>query len=286
MDLAVKFVSRLTLLLLLGGFLAATLARTSPGYGVNEEELDTRLGADSIQALRAEHAKTPGIAAFYCNYIARLVRGDLGTSIALDEPIRNLIVERFPETFKSVALALILGWVAGLGLAAASVMARSVWMDTGANLLAATVLCIPVAVLALFCAMTETPARLVIAIAVFPKVFKYARSILARSFGLPHVLMARAKGLGSWRIFLWHILPVAAPQLLALLAISLSIAMAAAIPVESLCDIPGIGQLAWKAALSRDLELLVFLTTIVTFFTLLSNSSAELLGGLRRGGNA
>lgn len=278
MHIAVKFAARLILLILVGGFLGAILARTSPGYGVNEEELDSRLNAESVQALRTAQAKAPNAATFYCHYMSRLIRGDVGISIALHEPIRKLIAERFPETFKLVGLALVLGWVTGLGLAMASVMTRSGWMLTGANLLAAVVLCIPVAVLALFCTMTRTPGTMVIGIVVFPKVFKYARTILVRSFGLPHVLMARAKGLGSWRILFWHILPVAAPQLLALAAISVSIAMTAAIPVESLCDIPGIGQLAWKAALSRDLELLVILTMIVTFITLLANCSAELLG--------
>ena len=41
---------------------------------------------------------------------------------------------------------------------------------------------------------------------------------------------------------------------------------------------PGIGQLAWKAAFARDLELLVMLTMIVTTVTLMANSAAELLG--------
>ena len=67
----------------------------------------------------------------------------------------------------------------------------------------------------------------------------------------------------------WHILPVAGPQLLALAGVSVSLAFAATIPVEVLCDLPGIGQLAWKAALSRDLVLLVNLTMIVTLITLI-----------------
>jgi ABC-type dipeptide/oligopeptide/nickel transport system permease component len=62
-------------------------------------------------------------------------------------------------------------------------------------------------------------------------------------------------------------------------------ALAASIPVEALCDLPGIGQLAWKAALGRDLELLVILTMIVTFVTLVANSGMELLAsGMRREG--
>jgi len=109
-------------------------------------------------------------------------------------------------------------------------------------------------------------------------VYQYARNLLGRSAALPHVLTARAKGLGPVRILLWHILPVAARPLFALAGVTVSLAFAAAIPVEVLCDLPGIGQLAWKAALSRDLALLVNLTMIVTLITLLANSAAEFVG--------
>jgi peptide/nickel transport system permease protein len=83
-----------------------------------------------------------------------------------------------------------------------------------------------------------------------------------------------------------HILPVAAPQLLALAGVSISIAFAAALPVEVVCDLPGIGQLAWKAALGRDLELLVNLTMIITVVTLLANSAADAASAGLRGSMA
>jgi len=117
-------------------------------------------------------------------------------------------------------------------------------------------------------------------------IFYYARNLLASSASLPHVLTARAKGVGELRVLLRHILPVAAPQLLALAGISVSLAFAAAIPVEVLCDLPGIGQLAWKAAMGRDLELLVNLTMIVTLVTLLANSAADLMPQPHREGEA
>jgi peptide/nickel transport system permease protein len=139
-------------------------------------------------------------------------------------------------------------------------------------------LCTPAALLALLCVIAQAPGRLVIAAIIFPKVFQYTRNLLSRSAALPHVLAARARGLNGSRLFLRHILPVAAPQLFAVAGVTVSTAFAAAIPVEALCDMPGIGQLAWKAALARDLELLVMLTMIVTTVTLLANSSAELLG--------
>jgi peptide/nickel transport system permease protein len=126
--------------------------------------------------------------------------------------------------------------------------------------------------------LAQAPARLLLAIVIFPRVFRYSRNLLARGASQPHVITARAKGLGNLRVMFWHILPVAAPQLLALAGVSLSLAFTAAIPIEAICDLPGIGQLAWKAALGRDVALLVNLTVIVTIITLIGNSLSEMIG--------
>jgi len=272
-----RHAARIVTVLLLGGLLGATLVRLAPGFGVDEQELDSRLNHESIQALRQSRARDGGLAQYYVHYLNRLVHGDLGTSRTLQQPVRQLLAERFPETMKSVGLGLALGWTLGLALAIAPLMSRSCTVDLFTSLVAGVLLCIPAAVLALLFVMGHAPGRLVLGLIVFPKVFRYARNLLEHSASLPHVLTARAKGLGGFRVLLWHILPVTAPQLLALAGVSVSLAFAAAIPVEVVCDLPGIGQLAWKAALGRDLELLVNLTMIVTMVTLLANSAADLM---------
>jgi peptide/nickel transport system permease protein len=277
-----KHVAKILITLLLGGFLGATLVRFAPGFGVDEEDLDTRLNQQSIQALRQARAHQESLGVFYLHYLARILRGDLGTSRTLQQPVRRLLAERIPETLKSVALGLALGWTLGLALAIAVVMSRSWYVDLFSSLLAGALLCLPAAVLAILFLIARAPGQLVLGLIIFPRIFRYARNLLARSASLPHVLTARAKGLDSGRILLWHILPVSAPQLLALAGVSVSMAFAAAIPVEALCDLPGIGQLAWKAALGRDLELLVSLTMIVTAVTLIANSASDLAGGSLR----
>jgi peptide/nickel transport system permease protein len=277
---------RIVLVLLLGGFLGATLVRIAPGYGVDEEELDSRLSRDSLQALRQSRSSDSNLVAFYAHYWDQLLHGDLGTSQSLHEPVRQLLAERLPETLRSMGWGLALAWGLGLSLAVVSVMARTRAIDVGASLLATIILCIPAAVMALLLVLAQAPGRLVIGLVVFPKIFYYARNLLARSAALPHVLTARAKGLSSFRVLLWHVLPVAAPQLFALAGISVCLAFTAAMPVEVLCDLPGIGQLAWQAAQSRDLELLVNLTMIVTLVTLVANSAADLAAPRLRTGEA
>lgn len=272
------FAARIILVLLVGGFLGAVLTRMAPGFGVDEEELDSRLSHESVQALRQANSAHESVVDFYLHYLSRLVRGDLGVSLSLHQPVRKLFIERFPETAKSIALALAFSWLAGLSSAVIAVILRWRLVDVAASLLAGILLCVPAAALALLFVVARAPARLALGLILFPKVFTYSRNLLAKSAGLPHVLTARAKGLGDGRVMLWHVLPVAAPQLLALAGVSVSLAFAASIPVEVVCDLPGIGQLAWKAALGRDLVLLVNITMMVALIAVVSNAAAELAG--------
>jgi peptide/nickel transport system permease protein len=273
-----RLVVRVVIVVVLGGFLGATLVRVAPGYGVDQEELDSRLNNESIQALRRAHSTDESVERFYLRYLSGLFHGDLGISLALHQPVRKLLVERFPETMKSIGLGLAFAWSAGLALAMIAVMFRWWFVDFVTSLVASLLLCIPAAALALLFVIVRAPGRFALGLILFPKIFSYSRNLLAKNASLPHVLTARAKGLDEMRVMFRHVLPVAGPQLLALAGVSVSLAFAATIPVEVLCDLPGIGQLAWKAALSRDLVLLVNVTMIVTLITLILNSAAELAG--------
>jgi peptide/nickel transport system permease protein len=270
------------LTLLVGGFLAATLVRLSPGFGLDEERLDMRLNSQSIESLGDQAANHENLPLFYLHYGERLLHGDLGMSRTLQRPVMQLLSERLPETLKSVALGLALGWGLGLSLAILSILVRSYAVDGFFSLFCGLLLCIPAAVWALLFVLARAPERLVLALIVLPKIYSYSHNLLVRSAGEPHVLTAHAKGLSQIRVMAWHIFPTAAPQLLALLGVSVSVAFAAAVPVEALCDLPGIGQLAWKAALGRDLYLLTTLSVLVTAITLLANSVCELLGSTFR----
>src|SRR5215472_14924729 len=100
-----RIVGRLLMLAavcLLGGLLSASLVRFSPGYGVDERELDPRLSLSSVEAIRNSRHLHSGLLSYYGHYLAGAVRGDLGTSEWLQRPISSLIKERFPVTAKSV----------------------------------------------------------------------------------------------------------------------------------------------------------------------------------------
>jgi peptide/nickel transport system permease protein len=269
--------------LLLGGLLSAMLVRLAPGFTVDEQELDPHLSAASVEALHAARANDRNIFRFYILYMTRLAHGDLGTSLSLSQPVRTLLRDRAPTTLRLLILGLAMAWAAALALALSAARLRLAAYDAAGTLLSGTLLCLPAAVLALLSVLWNAPGSLAIAVVVFPRVYRYASNLLAKSYALPHIVMARAKGLGEARILFWHVLPGIAPQLLAVGGVSISIAIGAAIPVEALCGLAGIGQLAWQAALARDLPLLVNITVLVTLVTLLANSGADVIGQMIRG---
>jgi peptide/nickel transport system permease protein len=271
---------------LLGGFLSAAMVRLAPGFDTDEAALDPHLNSQSIQALRQARTEQHNIFRFYLHSLQLAMHGDLGTSISLKQPVSVLFQDRFPLTLRLVSLGLLMGWAAVMALAFITALLRVAAYDLLATFLTGLLICIPAAVLALLSVLWNIPGALAIALIIFPRDYRYAHNLLNKAYSLPHIVTARAKGLSELRILVWHVVPSAGPQLLALAGVSVSLAIGAAIPVEALCGLAGIGQLAWQAALARDLSLLMNITILVTLVTLLANSSADVIGHVWRGQQA
>ncbi len=270
-----QHIGGLALTLLLGGLAAATLVRLAPGFGIDQREFDVRLSETSIQSIRASRAGEHHLFAFYASYLQGLVHGNFGISHSLGRPVAELVKQRGPVTVRLASTGLLGGWALGLGLAIAAARWKKSALDVLSVCACGLVLCLPAAVLGLLILFAGAPRWWAIALVVFPKIFSYSRSFLDRVSGAPHVLLAHAKGLGKSRIFLWHVMPVMLPETLALAGISVSLAFSAVIPLEAVCDIPGLGQLAWQAALGRDLPVLVTVTLLLALVTRVANAAAD-----------
>ena len=271
---------------LLGGLLSAVLVRLAPGFDVDESQLDPHLNSQSLQAIRQTRADQRNIFRYYFHSLQRAAHGDFGTSLSLNQPVGTLLRERTPLTLRLVAMGLLLSWAAALALSMSAAWIRVTAYDVLATAVSGVFLCMPAAVLALLSVLWNVPGALAVALIVFPRVYRFSRNLMAKAQAMPHIVTARCKGVSELRILLWHVLPIAGPQLLAVAGVSVSIAVGAAIPVEALCGLAGVGQLAWQAALARDLPLLMNITILVTFVTLLANSGADIIGHALRGNEA
>jgi ABC-type dipeptide/oligopeptide/nickel transport system permease component len=119
---------------------------------------------------------------------------------------------------------------------------------------------------------------LVMTLLVAARDFKFLDRMLRKAWRDPHLLQARAQGLNPLRLLLAHILPGIASQLLALATLSMVTALSALVPVEVIFSVPGLGQLAWNAAMNRDLPVLLAVTTIMAIAVTVAGMPADRAG--------
>src|SRR5271169_3935230 len=114
--LALKLVSSV-LTLMIAGLLGALLVWLAPGLRVDEQELDPRLSAESVAAIRQFPAIGTNFPDFYFKFMRGLLHGDLGVSRTFRRPVAELVSDRWSVTVRSVTLGLAVGWTGGLLLA-------------------------------------------------------------------------------------------------------------------------------------------------------------------------
>jgi peptide/nickel transport system permease protein len=272
-------------ILVISGFCGAALVRLAPGFGADERMLDPRFSAGTRENIERHTAGDGGPVRFYVRYLGGIIRGNAGYSVVFGAPVSELIRERAATTIEEVVGGLSLGWGAALvfaGLTAWSGRAPAVL--TGMTV-SGGLLSIPSAVLATLCLLLHLSAAFAIAAVVFPRVFPHAYEQFRAGSAAAHVVMARARGVRGPRLFLFHVVPPSLMPLVALAGVSVALAWGASIPIEALADVPGIGQLAWRAALGRDLPVLVSITLLLTLITVAANTVAALVVD-RLGGRA
>jgi peptide/nickel transport system permease protein len=268
--------------IVVGGFLSATLVRYGPGFGTDERQLDARLSSESIQAIRNTTMEERKILPYYLGWFRQALHGEFGNSTSMQRPVGQLIAERSAVTLGIVGKGLAAAWLAAmLGVLMASLVRSPVFQIT-CKTASGAMLCLPAGAIALLLILVNGPAYVALALVVFPRLHRYLSNLVQATAQMPHIITATAKGLSSTRILCWHVLPVIRREVVALAGVSVGLAISAAIPVEALCGIPGVGQLAWQSALARDLPVLINVSLLVIAFTVLSNSGADLLGEDRR----
>lgn len=274
--------ARMLTLVLVSGLASACLVRYAPGSLVDERELNRRASEETLAALREEKARQRNAGLNFVRYMRGLARGDLGFSESNHSPISALLADRAPRTLRDLSFGLAIAWLVGLGCSMAMVRFPLIGSLDAAMLAVATlILSLPVALIAYLCLLAGQASRLVLAIVLAPKIFQYSRGVLTSVYAAPHVEMARSRGVSESAIVRAHVLPAAASQLIALAAASISLAIGAAIPIEAICDAPGLGRLAWQAATARDLPLLINVTMLVTLATTTAMAVSEIFHAQR-----
>jgi peptide/nickel transport system permease protein len=251
-----RWLARTAVIVLLVIVGSTILVRFAPGYLSDAREMDSRYAAGARSELSAESARSQSLRQMLVTQIRNAALGDFGTSRQFAAPVSELIEPRLAVSGRLLGEGIALGWMVALCAALLSSAGRnpSIFRQAPATLL----LAIPTAALATFCLLAGCGGPvLVMALLLAARDFKFLDRGLRTAWRQPHVLQARAQGVRTERLLIAHIAPSLAPQLGALASLSIVTALSALVPVEVLFNVPGVGTLAWNAALNRDLPVLL-----------------------------
>ncbi len=255
-----RFLADTAILLVAGSLAAAFLFRLTPGAATDPSDLTPGLSAETVEARQSARQEVLSTTGQSLAYFTGILRGDFGKSSISGTPVSELIVERAPATAFTVAAGAALGLLVGLGVSTLVVLIRPGYPEIAASAGFLGLLSLPAGLLVLLAIFARLPLELAVGAAVAPRVYFYAGRLLARQRSSGFVLHATASGIGKLRIAAFHVFPALRAELGALAGFAVVTALAATIPAEALSGRPGIGQLAWRSALERDLPVLVTVT--------------------------
>lgn len=275
-----KWLARVFAIVLLVIIGSTLLVRYAPGYLSDAREMDSRYGDAARIELSTEAARSGSLGHLLSTEVSAWLRGDAGTSRQYGIPVAELIFPRLAVTGRLLLRALILAWSLAVCAALLSSTRRKpslLWQSPATLLLA-----IPTAAMATLCLLADYGGPiLVMAFLLAARDFKFLHSTLRKAWLDPHLLQARAQGIRMPRLLLAHILPAAAPQLAALVSLSIVTALSVLVPVEVIFNVPGLGQLAWNAAMNRDLPVLLAATVIMAVAVTIAGMASDRAGGWR-----
>lgn len=105
---------------------------------------------------------------------------------------------------------------------------------------------------------------------------RYMRSNMLEVIRQDYIRTARAKGLPESKVIYKHALRNALLPVVTLLGLSVPGLIGGGVIFESIFAIPGMGQLFWQSAMSRDYPVIMGILVIGAFLTLLGNLLADI----------
>lgn len=253
---------------------STALVRFAPGYLSDAREMDARYAGVARAELSQEAAHSHSLLGMLAAEISGWARGNAGVSRQFGVPVSELIRPRLAVTGILLLRSVLLGWALAISVALIASLGRKpsfLWQIPATLLLA-----VPTAAMATLCLLSGNGGPvLVMALLLAARDFKFLHRALHTAWLEPHLLQARAQGIGTRRLLVAHILPALLPQLYALAGLSLVTALSALVPVEVIFNLPGLGELAWNAALNRDLPVLLAITVIMALAVTLSGMASD-----------
>ena len=288
-----------------------TVIHLAPGEPVEMQmAMNPKVGKDARERLRKFYGLDKPLHVQYLTWVGKLARFDLGSSFSPDNrPVLDKIKERLPVTLSLnlVALLLEFGLAIPIGILAAT--HRDTWLDKGITVFVFVGFAVPAFWLALLLMylfgvklnwlpisglhtlgsdsfgtlhyLWDLAKHLVMPIMVasfgsLAGLSRYMRSTMLNVIGQDYITTARAKGLSERTVIYKHALRNALLPLITLLGFSIPGLIGGSVIFETIFSIPGMGQLFYQGAMSRDYPVVMGILVIGAFLTLIGNLVADI----------
>lgn len=267
-------IARIALVLLLVIVGSTVLVRYAPGYLSDAREMDARFSGQARAEISLEADRSRSFQKMIWQQVTALVHGDLGTSRQFGLPVLDMVKPRLVLSGSLLLRSILCGWCLALLFTLLSTVGKNPlgWLRGLSTIL----LAIPATAMATLCLLTDMGGPVaVLTILTAARDHKFLHAVFFQAWREPCIVQARSQGIGTVRLFAFHFVPTIWLRVAALIALSLMTALSALVPVEVLFNVPGVGQLAWGAAMNRDLPILLAVTGVMALCVVSAGSFAN-----------
>lgn len=250
---------------------------------------------EEIQAIREKLGTDIPVATQYIRWIGDIIHLDFGESLISSQPVKTLILQRFPLTFALALLGIFLGVIVAIPLGVLSAVHRwSVW-DYFGMVFSQMGMAIPsfwlgIILLLLFAVKfpifplfgSDNLKNLVLpAIALgFARaavILRLTRASMVDELSKEYIITARAKGLTETTIRYKHALKNALIPVVTVTGIQFGYMLGGAIIIEQVFSLPGLGRLFLYAIYQRDFPLIQGGVVFIAVIFSLTNFLVDIL---------
>jgi peptide/nickel transport system permease protein len=266
-----------------------------------------------VKYLRAKLHLDEPLPVQYGYWVWGVLHGDLGESLRIQEPVRDLILQKLPVTLELAALAMCIALVIGIPAGIVAAVGKDTVWDYLANVAALWGLSTPnfwlgILLILLFSvqlgwlpasgyvspledlkgnlASMIMPA-FVLGNALAAVLMRHTRSAMLQVLSADYVRTARAKGLVESKVVLKHGLRNALTPIITLGALEFGTLLSGAVLTEQVFSIPGFGKLIVDAVFNRDYSVVqgvvLFTSTVYIVLNLLADMAYFLVNPRLRG---
>jgi peptide/nickel transport system permease protein len=269
-----------------------------PALALAGEERDPSV----IAFLREKYHLDEPLPVRYALWIRGVMHGDLGESIRIKRPVRDLVLEKLPVTGELAALAILVALAIGVPAGIIAAVRHNTAVDYGASMAALWGLSIPnfwlgILLILLFSVtlgwlpasgfvgpgeslkqnlLTLLMPAFVLGNAIAAVMMRHTRSAMLQVLSSDFIRTARAKGLSESRVILRHALRNAAMPIVTLGALEFGALLSGAVLTEQVFTIPGFGKLIVDAVFNRDYAVVQGVVLCTAFAYILLNLLADI----------